>query len=93
MTTRVFLIRHGATELTAEDRFAGDQLRSWSEYWTFIRSRAAQMDPSKADSCPNCGASVAVGTSGVCQHCGGKLTNGEFGWVLSRIEQDEAYGG
>ena len=24
MTTRVFLVRHGATILTAEDRFAGD---------------------------------------------------------------------
>lgn len=24
MTTRIFLIRHGATELSAEDRFAGD---------------------------------------------------------------------
>ena len=23
MTTRIFLVRHGATELTAEDRFAG----------------------------------------------------------------------
>ena len=23
MTTRVYLVRHGATELTAEDRFAG----------------------------------------------------------------------
>ena len=24
MTTRLFLVRHGATELTAEDRFAGE---------------------------------------------------------------------
>ncbi|MGZ8829658.1 MAG: TIM44-like domain-containing protein [Thermoanaerobaculia bacterium] len=68
-------------------------LRSWSEYWTFIRTRATQADPSKTVSCPNCGAAVEVGTSGICRFCGGKLTSGEFGWVLSRIEQDEAYRG
>jgi len=70
-----------------------DQLRRWSEYWTFIRTRASQSDPSKTVSCPNCGAAVVVGTSGICSHCGGKLTGGEFGWVLSRIEQDESYAG
>ncbi len=70
-----------------------DKLRKWSEYWTFIRSRAAHADPNATVSCPNCGASVVVGTSGVCEHCGGKLTTGDFDWVLSRIEQDEAYQG
>ena len=70
-----------------------DQLRQWSEYWTFIRTRATQSDPSRTVSCPNCGAAVVVGTSGICSHCGGKLTSGQFGWVLSRIEQDESYAG
>jgi predicted lipid-binding transport protein (Tim44 family) len=70
-----------------------DSVRRWSEYWTFIRARATQSVPSATVSCPNCGASVVVGTSGICEHCGGKLTSGEFGWVLSRIEQDEAYQG
>lgn len=65
------------------------QLRKWTEYWTFIRSRAAHGE--KSVSCPNCGAKVAVGPSGVCEFCGGKLTTGEFDWVLSRIEQDESY--
>ncbi len=71
---------------------AGSQteLRRWSEYWTLIRSRG--VDAGTLDrSCPNCGARVAVGATGVCEFCGGKLTAGEFGWVLSRIEQDEAY--
>ena len=67
--------------------------RSWSEYWTFIRTRATQSEPSRTVSCPNCGASVEVGPTGVCRFCGGKLGGGEFGWVLSRIEQDEAYSG
>jgi predicted lipid-binding transport protein (Tim44 family) len=70
-----------------------ENMRSWSEYWTFIRTRGTQSDPSKVVSCPNCGASVEVGQTGICRHCGGKLTGGDFGWVLSRIEQDDAYTG
>ncbi|HEX7831825.1 MAG TPA: transporter [Thermoanaerobaculia bacterium] len=65
-------------------------LNAWSEYWTFIRTRKAGAGKM---ACPNCGANVAVGTTGVCEYCGGKLTSGTFDWVLSRIEQDEAYTG
>lgn len=43
--------------------------------------------------CPNCGAPLKVNVSGVCGFCGGKITSGEFDWVLSRIEQDESYVG
>jgi hypothetical protein len=68
------------------------KLRSWSEYWTFIRSRNAKPAPAKADlNCPNCGAPLRVNNAGVCEFCGGKITSGEFDWVLSRIEQDESY--
>jgi uncharacterized Zn finger protein (UPF0148 family) len=70
-----------------------DSVRSWSEYWTFIRTRGSEAVPSASVSCPNCGATVAVGATGICQHCGGKLTTGDFGWILSRIDQDEAYQG
>jgi hypothetical protein len=31
--------------------------------------------------------------AGSCEHCNAKVTSGEFDWVLSRIEQDEAYAG
>jgi predicted lipid-binding transport protein (Tim44 family) len=69
-------------------------LRRWSEYWTFIRNRAAQPIAARADlNCPNCGAPLKVNNAGVCQFCGGKITSGEFDWVLSRIEQDESYRG
>lgn len=68
-------------------------VRVWTEYWTLIRTRGTQVDPSATVSCPNCGASVVVGATGVCRFCNGKLTGGQFGWVLSRIEQDEAYTG
>ena len=69
---------------------SAQEVRRWSEYWTFIRSRGAS-GGTGALSCPNCGARVAVGATGICDYCGGKLTTGAFDWVLSRIEQDEAY--
>jgi hypothetical protein len=31
--------------------------------------------------------------AGVCDYCNGKVSSGEFDWVLSKIEQDESYGG
>jgi hypothetical protein len=69
-------------------------LRQWSEYWTFIRNRNAKPAAARADlNCPNCGAPLKVNTVGICEFCGGKITSGEFDWVLSRIEQDESYGG
>jgi hypothetical protein len=69
-------------------------LRYWSEYWTFIRNRDAKPAPARADlNCPNCGAPLKVSNAGVCEFCGGKITSGEFDWVLSKIEQDEAYAG
>lgn len=69
-------------------------IRHWSEYWTFIRSRNAKPAAARADlNCPNCGAPLKVNKSGVCEFCGGKITSGEFDWVLSKIEQDESYAG
>lgn len=71
---------------------AKNALRTWSEYWTFIRTRAPHA-PGDKMACPNCGATVTVGATGICDYCGGKLTTGTFDWVLSRIEQDEVYAG
>jgi hypothetical protein len=69
-------------------------IRYWSEYWTFIRNRRAKPAPARADlNCPNCGAPLKVSNVGVCEFCGGKITSGEFDWVLSKIEQDESYAG
>jgi predicted lipid-binding transport protein (Tim44 family) len=67
--------------------------RPYSEYWTLIRG-VGRAGPSRADlSCPNCGGPLAVNMAGQCSHCGAKVNSGEFDWVLSRIEQDEAYEG
>jgi hypothetical protein len=68
--------------------------RRWTEYWTFIRNREAKPVHSRADlSCPNCGAPLKINVTGICEFCGGKVTSGEFDWVLSKIEQDESYQG
>lgn len=66
-------------------------VRKWTEYWTFIRSRSSAAASGSTVTCPNCGASVVAGPSGKCDFCGGVLQTGQFGWVLSRIEQDESY--
>jgi hypothetical protein len=69
-------------------------LRYWSEYWTFVRSRQAKDLTTKAElNCPNCGAPLKVNSAGICEFCNGKITSGEFDWVLSLIEQDESYTG
>jgi hypothetical protein len=69
-------------------------LRRWSEYWTFIRNRSAKPAAAHADlNCPNCGAPLKVNAAGICEFCGGKITSGDFDWVLSQIEQDESYQG
>jgi hypothetical protein len=66
--------------------------RRWSEYWTLIRRRDAKGETTLDGSCPRCGAPLDdMAMSGECAHCGSHVTGGEFDWVLSRIEQDEAY--
>jgi hypothetical protein len=67
--------------------------RTYSEYWTLIRG-SARKGPARSDpNCPHCGAPLKIGMAGSCEYCRVKVTSGEFDWVLSRIEQDEAYGG
>jgi len=67
--------------------------RLYSEYWTFVRSvRRAGGAPSD-QACPNCGAALNISQTGECEYCHARVTTGEFGWVLARIEQDEAYVG
>jgi len=69
--------------------------RVFSEYWTFIRRAGFAEDKKekKENTCPNCGAPIKVNMAGICQYCDSKITSGQFDWVLSMIEQDEAYEG
>ena len=69
-----------------------EELRRYSEYWTFLRSRNASGAPKSEPGCPNCGAPTEqINMAGECASCGKKVTMGEFDWVLSRIEQDEVF--
>jgi hypothetical protein len=67
--------------------------RFYSEYWTLIRGAGVRGAPRTDKSCPNCGAPLDVNMAGECEHCGAKVTRGEFDWVLSKIEQDDSYTG
>ncbi len=68
--------------------------RVFTEYWTFIRRAGYRTQPdAEPTACPSCGAPVQVDQAGVCAYCETKVVTGEFGWVLSTIEQDEVYGG
>jgi predicted lipid-binding transport protein (Tim44 family) len=67
--------------------------RAYTEYWTFIRGAGRTGPTRTTPECPSCGAPLAVGMAGDCRYCKAKVTTGEFDWVLSRIEQDEAYAG
>jgi predicted lipid-binding transport protein (Tim44 family) len=76
---------------------AGDDTRArrFSEYWTFIRT-AGQSTASThpEDRCPSCGAPLdRMGETGVCGYCEAKVSTGRHDWVLSAIEQSEAYVG
>jgi len=68
-----------------------ETIRKWSEYWTFIRGRAGVSADARI--CPNCGGRRKEGQTVICEYCGGQFVSGDFPWVLSRIEQDEAYRG
>ena len=67
--------------------------RAFTEYWTFIRRRGVKANAKPNDNCPSCGAALKIGMAGVCEYCQAKITTGEFDWIASRIEQDEAYQG
>jgi ribosomal protein L24E len=96
ITLRIFAEGYDYTVDKSGRVVAGSKknLRRWSEYWTFIRNSKAAPAPARADlNCPNCGAPLKVNATGICEFCGGKVTSGDFDWVLSKIEQDESYSG
>jgi hypothetical protein len=64
--------------------------RRFSEYWTFVR-RSDASAPAGGGGCPSCGAELAVSMGGRCEHCQTIVVSGRFDWVVSAIEQDEAY--
>jgi uncharacterized protein with PIN domain len=67
----------------------------FTEYWTFVRTAGkSHRAEATAANCPSCGAPLDnVSESGVCGYCDARITGGEYDWVLSAIDQDEAYRG
>ncbi len=83
--------------LNRENKVVGGsarRARSFSEYWTFVRSRKVQKDNFDHSKCPSCGAPAdKIGQAGVCEYCNSKISTGDFSWVLAIITQDEEYSG
>jgi predicted lipid-binding transport protein (Tim44 family) len=82
-------------EIDKDNRIVfGDRtVRPFTEDWTFQRSvgvATTQKPGTLENTCPNCGAPVALTQIGECRYCKAAVTSGKFDWVVSRIEQDEA---
>ena len=90
-TGRDYTVRAGARRDVVAAIRRRDRL--YSEYWTLIRGAGVKGAPRTDKTCPNCGAPLDVNMAGQCEHCGAKITSGEFDWVLSKIEQDDSYTG
>lgn len=101
ITVRVFASMLDWTEQGPQKKVVAgstSEKRVMSEYWTFIRRIGGKARPDgggwDAEHCPSCGAPLDnVSQTGVCGYCEATITTGDFDWVLTRIEQDEAYRG
>jgi hypothetical protein len=95
ITVRIFARMKDYTVSTQTQKVLSgfpNQLRSFSEYWTFVRRAGVTSQDRDATRCPSCGAPLDKVTQvGICEYCQSNITRGDFDWILSRIEQDEAY--
>ncbi len=98
ITVRIFARALDWTEDKDGKVVSGNKTQAtiFSEYWTLLRAhdRAPAAAPAAPRTCPACAAKLDnVGQAAVCPYCGSKLDLGTFDWVVSRIEQDDAYAG
>lgn len=96
ITVRIFASGFDSTTDRSGRVVAGSKTmrRAFSEYWTFLRRIGCDKQGAiAAGGCPSCGAELKVSMAGVCEYCGSKVVTGDFGWVLTSIEQDEEYSG
>lgn len=77
--------------------FGHRAIEPFSEDWTFQRSVGVVTSGKPGtleQTCPSCGAPVALTQIGECRYCKAAVTSGKFDWVVSRIEQvDDAGSG
>jgi hypothetical protein len=72
--------------------FGDRAVRPFSEEWTFQRSvgvATSNKPGTLENTCPACGAPVALTQIGECRYCKAAVTSGKFDWVVSRIEQED----
>jgi predicted lipid-binding transport protein (Tim44 family) len=95
ITVRIFATGYDFTLDKRNDVVGGsnNQYRPYTEYWTFLRSASRVGKVNDTTNCPNCGAPQSLSDAGECTHCNAMIESGAFDWVLSKIEQDDSYGG
>jgi len=96
ITVRIYASCYDSTIDANEKVVGGDpnKVRHYTEYWTLIRAKDRKPAVDGAFECPNCGAPFeGLGEAGKCAKCGVTIRTSTFDWVLSRIEQDDAYEG
>jgi predicted lipid-binding transport protein (Tim44 family) len=81
-------------EMDKDNRIVfGDRtVRPFTEDWTFQRSvgvATTEKPGTLENTCPGCGAPIALNQIGECRYCRAAVTSGKFDWVVSRIEQDQ----
>lgn len=72
--------------------FGDRTVRPFAEDWTFQRSIGAttlNKPGTLENTCPSCGAPVALTQIGECRFCRAAVTSGKFDWVVSRIDQED----
>ena len=72
--------------------FGDRNIRPFMEDWTFQRSvgvTTSNKPGTLENTCPSCGAPVALTQIGECRYCKAAVTSGKFDWVVSRIDQED----
>jgi predicted lipid-binding transport protein (Tim44 family) len=75
--------------------FGDRQVRPFTEDWTFQRSVGvitSNKPGTLENTCPSCGAPIALTQIGECRYCKAAVTSGKFDWVVSRIDQEDGAG-
>jgi predicted lipid-binding transport protein (Tim44 family) len=75
--------------------FGDHTVRPFREDWTFQRSvgvATLNKPGTLENTCPSCGAPLALTQIGECRYCKAAVTSGKFDWVVSRIEQEDTAG-
>jgi len=72
--------------------FGDRNVRPFMEDWTFQRSVGVSTSSKPGtleNTCPRCGAPIALTQIGECRYCKAAVTSGKFDWVVSRIDQED----